>query len=515
MDRLTRQQDGSNGSSVRALIVGLAREGTALARFLVARGVQVTVTDLKPAETLASNVEALSDLPIALVLGGHPLALLEEADIIFVSPGVPLEIPLLSEARRRGLPLSSETRLFTRLCPAPIVGVTGSSGKTTTTALVGEMLRADGRCTWVGGNIGQPLIGHLDEITAADAVVMELSSFQLELFAPWGDLSSVRDLSLAHPDRSANRRSALFDPAGWSPPIAALLNITPNHLDRHPSMAAYVAAKENILAHQHPGDVAVLSLDNPATREMGQRYASLAGGRDLLWFSMKQEVEQGSFLCGDELVLRLAGDEHTICREAELKLLGEHNVANVLAALALAGAAGVSVRSMHTVASTFTGVEHRLELVRVRNGVRWYNDSIATAPERTVAALRSFSAPIVLLAGGRDKHLVWDEFAALSWQQVHHLILFGEATGLIAGAMQAARSKGNVAALRGQSTPQHPGYSTQIHRAGTLARAVELAAELAAPGEVVLLSPGGTSFDAYRDFTERGDHFRQLVNALE
>jgi len=482
--------------AVSILIVGLGREGTALARFLAERGAQVTVTDVRPAEALAERLAALADLRLTWALGGHPLSLLDRADLLFVSPGVPSDIPLLVEARRRGLPLSSETRLFTRLCPAPIVGITGSSGKTTTTALVGEMLQAGGPRTWVGGNIGRPLIGHLAEMTPDDRVVMELSSFQLEFFAPWREEERV----------SKGQAEKLFDPTGWSPPLAAVLNVTPNHLDRHPTMEAYIAAKSHILNHQRPGDVAVLNLDNPVTRQMGEergRRQEAGEGRQVWWFSLEQPVEEGAFLRGEELIVRLAGQEQRVCRTEELKLLGRHNVANVLAACALAAAAGAPPEALRRVATSFSGVEHRLELVRERHGVRWYNDSIATTPERTVAALRAFSGtPILLLAGGRDKHLPWDEMARLTCRQVRHLILFGEAAGLIERAVQEAGGRGQEAI-------------PPIHQAGTLERAVELAACLARPGDVVLLSPGGTSFDAFRDFAERGERFRRLVQALE
>jgi UDP-N-acetylmuramoylalanine--D-glutamate ligase len=478
---------------IRVVVVGLAREGTALARFLAERGVRVTVTDVKPAGAFADAVEALSGLAVTFALGGHPMELLDEADLVFVSPGVPLEIPFLAEARRRRLPLSSETRLFTRLCPAPIVGITGSSGKTTTTALVGEMLEAAGRQTWVGGNIGQPLIGHVDEITADDVVVMELSSFQLEFFGPWEGNWGTGNL--------VDWERALFDPGGWSPPIAAVLNITPNHLDRHPSMEAYIAAKAHVLNHQRPGDVVVLNLDNEVTRTLGEGRAP--SRQQILWFSVEGEVREGAFLRGDELVLRLSEGEAVVCRRDQVRLLGQHNLANVLAACILAAAAGAPIQALRRVATTFAGVEHRLELVGERKGVRWYNDSIATTPERTVAALRAFDTPMVLLAGGRDKHLPWNEMATLTWQKVHDLILFGEAADLIEKQMQEA------------SGGKEAGGATRIHRAGTLDRAVELAAHLARPGDVVLLSPGGTSFDAYRDFAARGRHFRKLVQELE
>jgi UDP-N-acetylmuramoylalanine--D-glutamate ligase len=495
MDRIEGKTH--NFIDVRALLVGLAREGTALARFLAERGAHVTVTDLKPAERLADRVAALTPFPVECVLGGHPLSLLDAADIVFVSPGVPLDIPLLEESRRRGLPLSSETRLFTRLCSAPVVGITGSSGKTTTTALTNEMLRAGGRRSWIGGNIGQPLISAVEEIAASDVVVMELSSFQLDFFGPWP--GRVEDAG------TLERDGDLFDAAGWSPPIAAILNITPNHLDRHPSMEAYVAAKAHILAHQHPGSAAVLNLDDAITREMGE---ALGSDQRLVWFSLVRDVPEGAFLQDDMLCLRMGDQTEVICRTEELQLLGRHNVANTLAACALARLAGAPVGAMRQVATTFTAVEHRLELVREREGVRWYNDSIATTPERAAAALRSFpNDRVVLLAGGRDKHLPWEEVAHLTCRNARHLVLFGEAAELIHEAIGNARER--------QASSPGWGGTLRVHQAGTLERAVELAARLAMAGDVVLLSPGGTSFDAYASFVDRGEHFRRLVQALE
>lgn len=480
-----------NSAAVRALVVGLAREGTALTRFLAEHGVCVTVTDVKPEPTLASNMASLADLPVTYALGGHPLELLDDNNVVFVSPGVPLEIPLLVEARRRELPLSSETRLFTRLCPAPVVGITGSSGKTTTTALVGEMFQTTGRRTWVGGNIGQPLIGHLGQIDPTDIVVMELSSFQLELFGPWAGLRTVT--------QAGGLPVELFDPTGWSPPIAAVLNITPNHLDRHRTMEAYVAAKSHILAHQRNRDVAVLNLDSPVTQQMGD---SVGSRQQVLWFSLKEKVAQGAYLQGDELRVRLGGHEEVVCRTGDLELKGRHNIANALAACALAGVGGAPVKALRHGAITFSGVEHRQQFVRERDGVRWYDDSSATTPERTVVALEAFpNDPIVLLAGGRDKHLPWEAMTALTWTRARHLILFGEAAGLIEDAMY--NSQFSVS------------NSCHIHRAGTLERAVNIAAQVAQPGDVVLLSPGGTSFDAYDNFPKRGEHFQQLVRALE
>lgn len=458
----------------RVTVVGLAREGTALARFLAAQGATVTVTDRQSAEALAENVAALAAWPIRFVLGEHPLELLD-TDMLFVSPGVPLETPLLVEARRRGVPMSSETRLFVELCPAPIVGITGSSGKTTTTALVGEMLRASGQRAWVGGNIGFPLIEHLPEMAPTDRVVMELSSFQLEFFAPW----------------------AGEEGRGISPGIAAVLNISPNHLDRHPSMAAYVTAKKQILLHQRAGDVAVLGLDNAES-------CALAGEcrGQVLFFSQRKAVEQGAFLRDEIVTLRLGEEEQAVCAVSEIKLLGRHNVDNVLAACALAGVAGANVRAMAAVATTFRGVEHRLELVRELNGVRWYNDSIATSPERMVAALRAFDAPIVLLAGGRDKHLPWGEAAALILRKVRYLVLFGEAVPIIERAMVVARAEDKITG------------GPEMTSVRALEEAVAVAAQVVRPGDVVLLAPGCTSFDAFRDFAARGERFRELVKQL-
>lgn len=458
----------------RVTVLGLAREGTALARYLAEQGAEVTVSDLKSEQQLAANLAQLSDLPICYILGGHPPEILD-AEILFVSPGIPLESPIVVEAVRRGVALSSESRLTTRLIPAPVLGITGSSGKTTTTALVGEMLVASGITAFVGGNIGRPLLSQIAEMTPASRAVMELSSFQLELF---GDSLVVGGIS-----------ATLMPPGGWSPHVAAVLNLTPNHLDRHPSMEAYAAAKANILLYQGEDDYAVLNADDP----WASRLATMCRGR-VFTFSSSHEVEEGAFRRGKELVLRVDGREAVFCREDEIRLRGAHNRDNILAASAIAALGGATVEGIGQIARTFAGVPHRLELVREWRGVRYYNDSIATSPERSMAALRSFDEPIVLLAGGRDKHLPWEEWAALVREKVACLILFGEAANLIKNAL-------------GQGGPTW-------HQVATMEEAVVLASRLARPGQVVLLSPGGTSFDAYRDYEERGDIFRSLVRSL-
>lgn len=451
-------------SGKRVLILGLGRQGTALARFLAQAGAEVVVSDLQDEEALADRLDELADLPIRYVLGEHPISLLAEADLLCLSGGVPLDIPIVREAQKRGIPLSNDAQLFLERCPAPVIGITGSAGKTTTTALVGEMCRAAGLDAWVGGNIGNPLIANLDQIGSGDRIVMELSSFQLELMTT-------------------------------SPHIAAVLNITPNHLDRHKTMEAYIAAKRRIVESQKRDDFAVLGYDDANARSL-----ALETPAQLLFFSGGAEVEEGAFKTDGELTLRMGGLDREICKASEVRLLGHHNLLNVLAACTLAGLAGVAVDAMREVATTFAGVEHRLELVREWNGVRWYDDSIATAPERSLAAMRSFDQPLVLLAGGRDKDLPWDEFADEVVQRVRQLVTFGEAGPMI------ARTVGNH---RGEGATLE-----QITQVETLGEAVTAAARLARPGDVALLSPGGTSFDAFRDFAERGDRFKALVQQL-
>ena len=451
----------------RIVILGLARQGTALARFLVEAGAGVTVSDLREEAALRDALAELADLSIRYVLGEHPFSLLQGADLVCLSGGVPVEAPIVVEAQRRGIPLSNDAQIFVESCPAPVIGITGSAGKTTTTALVGEMCQAAGLRTWVGGNIGNPLIGDLARIEPGDWVVMELSSFQLEIMT-------------------------------ISPHVAAVLNITPNHLDRHREMETYIAAKRNILAYQSSGDFALLGYDEPNARGLAIETAAR-----LLWFSGGAEVEEGAFKTNGELTLRQDGVDREICQASEVRLRGRHNLLNVLAASALAGVAGVPVEVMRQVATSFAGVEHRLELVRELDGVQWYDDSIATAPERSLAALRSFEAPIVLLAGGRDKALPWEEFARETVQRVRQLVTFGEAGAMIASLVEE-KTRAQEAENRLEG----------VTRVETLEEAVEAAARVARSGDVVLLSPGGTSFDAFPDFAARGERFRELVHGL-
>ena len=446
-------------SGQRALVIGLAREGVDLARFLSAHGANVTVTDVKAPDVLAESVAALDGADVAMHLGGHAVDDLNGVDVVYASPGVPPENALLQAAAERHIRVSSLVELFFALCPAPILGITGSAGKSTTTSLVGDMFSTAGREVFVGGNIGRPLLGKLEAMSERSWVVMELSSFQLE-------------------------------PLHVSPHVALITNVTPNHLDRHPSMEAYWAAKGQILAHQRPSDLAVLNADDA----WSARYQPK--GR-MLRFSLEGTVE-GAYVAGkgpDEQVM-LLGEPLLATREIPLR--GRHNVANVLGAVAAAHAGGISREAMVGAIRAFEGVAHRLQVVGHRNGVTYVDDSIATAPERSIAALRAYDRePLVLIAGGRDKHLPMHDWASLIVRRVKHVVLLGEMSPLVADAIRDA----------------DPSF-TAVSWTSDMAEAVREAARVGADGDIVLLSPGGTSYDMYQDFEQRGHDFARAVQAL-
>jgi UDP-N-acetylmuramoylalanine--D-glutamate ligase len=447
----------------RLVILGLARQGRALAQFAAGVGAEVVVSDLRTAEHIGRDLEELTDLDIEIVLGEHPMGLLDKTDILAISGGVPADSPLVLAAHSRDIRVTNDSLEFTRRSPAAVIGITGSAGKTTTTALTGVMAQMSGQRTWVGGNIGRPLIADLNKMAPDDIVIQELSSFQLELWTQ-------------------------------SPPVAAVLNITPNHLDRHKTMAAYSAAKANILRYQSTAGVAVLSADDAGAMAL----RNLAQGR-LRMFSLRWQINDGAFVNQGKIWLRDGMRELAVCDLDEIQLRGWHNVLNVLAAVTLADSVGVPVEAMRRAIQTFKGVEHRLELVRTIQGVQYINDSIATAPERVIAALDAIEEPIILLAGGRDKQMVWQPWAERVHQKVKAVVLFGALAELLEQHLQTAA---DTAVTEGPP----------VIRKETLAEAVETAAELAQAGDVVLLSPGGTSYDAFTDFEERGRLFRDLVN---
>ena len=450
----------------RVLILGAARQGLALARWLSLHGAQVTLSDTRSESELRAARESLAEYPIDWAFGGHPLELLDTADVLCLSGGVPLTLPIVAEAIKRGVALSNDSQIFMEAVPCRTIGITGSAGKTTTTTLVGNMAKsAYGDKAYVGGNIGDPLINYVDDMKAGDIAILELSSFQL-------------------------------DQMTLSPNVAAILNVTPNHLDRHGTMEAYTAAKARILEFQSEKDAAVLGRDDRSAWSLRNKVLG-----KLYTFSLEELEEglNGAYLQDGLLNLR-DGDAYLplILRE-KISLRGDHNISNVLAAFAIGHAAGFPLDSMLEAAEEFRGVPHRLELVRELRGVRWYNNSIATAPERTIAAIRAFDEPIVLLLGGRDKDLPWEDLMQLVGERVDHVVLFGEAAEKIQKTAERIGLHENESAFT---------------RVQGLYEAVNHAAEIAEPGDVVLLSPGGTSFDEFKDFAERGERFREWVQAL-
>jgi len=451
-----------------ALIIGAARQGLALARFLCNRGVRIILNDQRTADQLGVVGESLADCHIRWELGGHPLSLLDEVEVVCLSGGIPLSLPIVQEAIRRGMTLTNDTQVFLEYVPCPVIGITGSAGKTTTTTLVGRMAQVASIApaqAWVGGNIGLPLIDHVDEIMPRDTVVLELSSFQLEQVTQ-------------------------------SPEIAAILNITPNHLDRHETMEAYIAAKARILEFQSEKDTAVLSREDPVSWSLRKQ---VKGHLISFGWQHPSDDSDGVYLAGDSIMLATKGKDLPLLPVKMIELRGAHNLLNVLAACAISVAAGFPPSAMQAGVDGFGGVAHRLEFVRTLRGASWYNDSIATAPERTLADIRSFQEPIILLLGGRDKNLSWETLAEEIHRRVDHVIVFGEAAEKILKAL------GDVEQGR---------RPFSITRCENLNHAVQTAARLAELGDVILLSPGGTSFDEFRDFEERGERFREWVNQL-
>jgi UDP-N-acetylmuramoylalanine--D-glutamate ligase len=459
----------TNWKNKRVLILGAARQGLALARWLSLHGASVTVSDLRSAEALTLARESLAEYRIDWALGGHPLELLDSTDVLCLSGGIPLTLPIVAGALQQGIPLTNDSQVFMEVVPCKTVGITGSAGKTTTTTLVGEMAKrtAEGRRqkAYVGGNIGDPLLNYVDEMKPEDIAILELSSFQLEQMT-------------------------------ISPNIAAILNITPNHLDRHGTMDAYTAAKRRVLEFQSKEDVAVLGRDDRGAWALRDNVR----GR-LLTFSLHplEDGLDGAYLDGGLLNLRDGNAYLPLILREKIQLRGDYNVANVLAAFVIGHAAGFPLDAMLEAVEEFRGVPHRLELVRERNGVCWYNNSIASAPERTIAVIHAFEEPLVLLLGGRDKNLPWEGLMQLAAQRVDHVVLFGEA---------AEKIEATAVNLKLGET-----RCTMI-RVDGLRDAVLKAAELAESGDVVLLSPGGTSFDEFKDFEERGERFRAWVQEL-
>ena len=456
----------------KVLVIGAGKSGVAVSRFLCGKGAAVVLADAGRPGDPRGELEQLSAAGVQILSGGYPGVERGSFDLVVLSPGVPLTEKPARDALKHGIPVTGELELAYRFARAPIVAVTGTNGKTTTTTLIGEIFKNAGKNVLVGGNIGRPLVTEVERFGTGDLIVAEVSSFQLETATT------------------------------FKPKVGVILNITPDHLDRHGTMEAYTAAKARIFQSQRSSDVAIFGYDDPVAR----RLSADAPGR-MAFFSMQRAVVSGAYLDSDQIVIT-SGDSapglayQVVCPRSAIRLRGEHNVLNTLAACAVAGAGYVPAEAMRAAIEAFTGVEHRLETVATIGGVTWVNDSIATAPERVIAALRSYREPVVLLAGGRDKNLLWDEMAALAVARCRAVIAFGEYGPQVAEHIQRARRE--VAGARLE----------RVEVVAGLDEAVAAARRCARPGDVVLLSPGGTSYDAYVDFAARGQHFRDLVRAM-
>ena len=444
------------GKSV--LVVGLARTGVAASLFTADRGATVTATDEKPESELAESAAKLRAAGVTLEFGGHTPASFLEKDLIVVSPGVPANLPALVLARVAGTPVWSEVELAWRFLRGKLVAITGSNGKTTTTALVAHILATAGIPTLAGGNIGTPLLSLVESSTDSTVTVAELSSFQLETID------------------------------AFRPDVGVLLNLTPDHLDRHASFEEYAAAKMRLFENQLDRDAALLNADDP---EVTKRMPS---GPHVFWFSRQKRVAAGAFLLDDQIIFRHDGTEVAVARRSEIPLRGEHNVENVLAACGAAYLAGAEPAAIAGGVRTFRGVEHRLEFVAEIGGVDFFNDSKATNVDAALKAIEAFPGPLIVILGGKDKGSPYTPLAALLRQRARMAILIGAAAEKIASEL-------------GDAVPY-------VH-AGTIERAVQLAMSGAQPGDTVLLAPACSSFDQFRDYEHRGRAFKELVGQLE
>ncbi|MGH9514033.1 MAG: UDP-N-acetylmuramoyl-L-alanine--D-glutamate ligase [Terriglobales bacterium] len=442
----------------RVLVVGLGKSGIASALFLKSRGAVVTVSDVKPQQQLGDELSLLLDHGVAVETGGHGERTFRGQDLIVVSPGVPFDAPLLQQARAIGEIVIGELELAAQFFPGRMIAITGSNGKTTTTALTGEIIAAGGFHAVVGGNIGTPAISLIENATPQTVAVLEVSSFQLETIQT------------------------------YRPYIAVVLNVTPDHLDRHRTFAAYVAAKARVFENQRQEDFAVLNADDPTCAELASGIKA-----NIFWFSRKKEVDCGAFVRNGQLIFRGAQNETDIMPLREISLKGSHNVENVLAAASAGILMGCAPEHIRNAIREFKAVEHRLEYVATIRGVDFYNDSKATNVDATIKAIESFAGNIRLILGGKDKGSDYSVLNNLLRQRVSAVYAIGAAASKIESQI---------------------GTAATIIQAGTLETAVRLAAAEAQPGDVVLLAPACASFDQFQNYEHRGRTFKELVHSL-
>lgn len=440
------------------VVLGIGVSNRPLIKMLLQYGISVTACDKTPRDQLDSEVLELEQAGARLQVGEHYLENLQ-GDVVFRTPGMHPNIPALQKLRNQGAKITSEMEAFFTVCPCPIIAVTGSDGKTTTTTLIAEILKQAGKTVWIGGNIGQPLLPRAKEIAPNDLAVVELSSFQL-----------------------MNMKQ--------SPHVAVITNLAPNHLDVHKDMAEYIEAKENIYLHQKNDDCVILNLDNEITASFREKASGL-----VKCFSRKQNVTNGAYLKDGTIFYNGV----PAMRQEDILLPGLHNVENYMAAMcAVEGYA--SIENVIAVAKTFGGVEHRIELVRQLDGVRYYNDSIASSPSRTIAGLHSFDQQVILIAGGYDKHIPFDVLGPEITAHVKRLILCGATADKICCAVQNA--------------PDYQEGKPDIVMTSTLKEAVADARAHAVSGDVVMLSPACASFDQFKNFMVRGNVFKDIVRSL-
>ena len=442
----------------RVLVVGLGRSGVAAALFLQDHGARVSVSDTKSEAQLEKELPALLDRGIPLETGQHSERTFRDQDLIVVSPGVPSDQPQLQHARALGIPVIGEVELAFRFRQGKVIAITGSNGKTTTTTLVGEILRKSGKKTLVGGNIGTPVISLAGKSSPEHLLVLEISSFQLETieqFRPW---------------------------------IAAILNITPDHLDRHRTFQAYIDAKARIFENQRAGDFGLLNADDPTSAALKNKIKGLP-----FWFSRKQPVENGTYVRDGQIIFRSSGQDAPVLPVADIQLKGAHNLENVLAAVCVSMVAGCQAQQVRQAVVEFQGVEHRLEPVATIHGVSYYNDSKATNVDATIKALESFPGNIHIILGGKDKGSDYTVLVPLLRERAKAAYLIGAATEKIAEQIKGA---------------------TRLVYSGTLDHAVRQASDAASSGDIVLLAPACASFDQFENYEQRGRIFKQLVHAL-
>ncbi len=442
----------------KVLVVGAGKSGLAVSRFLTDKKAEVTLTDAAKPAYLGRELERLASEGVDLFLGGYPAVNRAGFELVVMSPGVPLTTEPAREAAESGIPVIGELELAYHFTKAPVVAITGTNGKTTTTALLGEIFKDGGFKTLVGGNIGLPLVTEVENYGPGDIIVAEVSSFQLETTV------------------------------AFKPKVAVILNLTPDHLDRHGTMENYASAKARIFANQGKDDFTVLNYDDPLTAALGSE--SRAG---TVYFSRCRILEAGGVYVRDNMIMaNINGSNEAICSCNELGIPGAHNLENALAAVAAAKAAGVGNAALARTLKKFKGVPHRLEFIAEINGVKYINDSKGTNPDAAIKALEAFTEPVVLIAGGKSKGSDFSDFAAKVRERARVLIVLGECAGIIADSFKS-------------------GGVEQLLFAGDFDEAVYLAHRNARPGEIVLLSPACASWDMFPSYEERGNLFKELV----